>query len=172
MRDAAEARSGREVHTLLEGSNDDAHWCIEDGSAIEVTEQYRIIARAALWQHYVELLYPLLDDKAVSITLIDTAKNGERDDYVIKVTSKDKPDFFMSFDKKTHFLTKIKCQTPGNGRDELVWRESLYSDYKEHDGIPTASHVIHFVDGKKYMDLKGKSIEYLTRIDDKLFLQP
>ena len=98
-------------------------------------------------------------------------KVGDKPAAVLKVTGPEGKPFTLSFDKETGLPAKLTATVLGFTGEE-VKQETVYSDYKDMDGIKKATKVESKRDGQKYMTLTVGSFKVLDKVDPKTFTEP
>ena len=78
----------------------------------------------------------------------------------------------LYFDTKSRLLVKTKKRMshPLIGKDALV--ESVFSDFKKVSGIQFPHRITSYVSGKKILEMEIERIEFLDKVDDRLFQKP
>jgi hypothetical protein len=145
-------------------ANDD----VQDMAAEEATED-----RHGLYTNHVLALVPLLKDKSFQLAPLGESKVGDRAVEGVKVAKKDQRDVNLFFDKETGLLLKseTKVKDPMAGGQEQT-QESLYSDYKEADGVPVARKLVSKRDGKVYVEMDVTEYKTLDKIDPTVLVKP
>jgi hypothetical protein len=113
-----------------------------------------------------------LSGKGFDLSPIGEVKVQDKETVGVRVTSKDRPDVSLYFDKKTGLLLKAEHRTREPINMQEVTQEEYYSDYKEADGIPVARKVVIHHDAKLFMEFEVTEGKWLDRIDAAMFAQP
>jgi hypothetical protein len=130
-------------------------------------------AREEMYAGGVETLAALVKGKGFELSPVGEVKVGEHEAVGIRVSHKGHRDINLFFDKKTGLLLKsertIKDQQMG-GKERT--QETLFSDYKEVDGVKQAMKYAIRRDGKKYADSEFSDFETKDKIEDSEFAKP
>ena len=89
----------------------------------------------------------------------------------VKATGPDGKDFKLYFDKKSGLPVKQVATVAGFGGKEFT-QETLYSNYKTHDGIKVAGKQESLRDGEKFMEQQLTEFHVLTKVEPKTFAEP
>jgi hypothetical protein len=81
--------------------------------------------------NYVDTLVPLLNDAAFTLKILPESKVQDRPVVGVAVTSKDRPEIRLYFDKSNGLLVKTEHRRADPGKKEEVLREEYFSDYRE-----------------------------------------
>lgn len=103
----------------------------------------------------------------LSVTAKPDAKVDTRDAEVLDVKIGEEA-FTVYFDKTTHDLIKSSYQTL-NQEMQQVNAESLYSEFKDVDGIKVSHHTISYQNGQKTAEVKISSVKINSGLDDTKF---
>jgi hypothetical protein len=139
----------------------------EDMSKEELAEQRE--------QTYARNVENLLDlrEKKFKLSPLGESKVGDSEVVGIKVTSEGHRDVSLYFDKKNHLLlkTETNAKDPMTGDKEFA-QESIYSDYKEANGVKYAAKMIIKRDGAEFMT--GEMTEWTPseKLEDGVFTKP
>jgi hypothetical protein len=90
---------------------------------------------------------------------------------VLKVTGPDGKDFTLFFDKESGLPVKSVAKVLGFMGDEFT-QETIFSDYKEFDGIKRATKVQAKRDGEKFVEQQISEFKPLEKVDPKTFEEP
>ncbi|MDB5348886.1 MAG: hypothetical protein JWN86_133 [Planctomycetota bacterium] len=90
---------------------------------------------------------------------------------VVKVTGPDGKPFTLFFDKESGLPVKMTTKTRGFMGEE-VDQESVYSNYKEFDGIKRAAKVSIKRDGAKFLEQDITEFKVLDKLDADTFAEP
>lgn len=125
--------------------------------------------RRNLYVQIVAINPTLLKDKGFKI---DSATDDADGKHVnVKVIGPDEKDFTIAFDKETGLPSKLTAKVM-NYRGEEVTQETTYSDYKETDGIKSASKAVVSHNGEKLMDEQSRDLKVMEKADDAAFAEP
>lgn len=109
--------------------------------------------------------------KEIELSQLGDLKVKDQDTVGVRVSSKDRPDVSLYFNKKTNLLAKAEYRTLDDTLNE-VNREVYLSDYKEKDGLPTAFRMILHHDGKMFMAFEVSEVKHLEKLDAAMFVKP
>jgi hypothetical protein len=123
---------------------------------------------------YVEKVAGLadLDDAAYKFAALGESKVQGKDTIGIRVSREGRRDVNLYFDKQSHLLAKYEYR----GREPFQMMEvtidKLVSDYKDIQGLKTATKVLVQWDGKDGMNMEVSDLMYHERLDDSVFARP
>jgi hypothetical protein len=146
------------------------------------------------WRKFGEDSQPLEDDRvagaaqgayllAVSTTILPLKtkgfkaeaapdeKVGDKPAAVVKGTGPDGKTFMLYFDKESGLLLKMTATVQGFQGDD-VKSETIYSDYKDFDGIKRASRVETKRDGNPFVKMEYSGFKLIEKPDAKTFAEP
>ena len=125
-------------------------------------------------QKYAEDLDRLgfLGARGVEISLLDEIKVGEKPAAGVLVKSKGHRDVKLYFDKASGLLAKREHAVldPATGKD--VRQEVVFGDYQEKDGLKHYQTITVLRGGKKVIDARVTDLEFLEKLDTKIFAKP
>jgi hypothetical protein len=111
-------------------------------------------------------IYPLLDDKRFTLKAGDDAEVEGKKASVIVVTVKDHAkDITLYFDKASGRLVKEKRKLAGPDGKEAD-QESIYSDFKEIEGVQVPMKQTVYMDGVKFMTMTLSNYKFLDKVAD------
>jgi hypothetical protein len=113
-----------------------------------------------------------LKDKEYALSKLDDIKVGSKPAAGIKVSSKGHKDVELYFDKKSGLLVKKAYKVIDTDTSREVNSETVYTDFKEFDGLTLAGKFIETRDGKKVQDMELLEFERLKKVDPKEFEKP
>jgi hypothetical protein len=112
-----------------------------------------------------------LKEKGFKVEAAGEEKVGDKPAVKIKATGPDGKDFTLSFDKESGLPVKMVAKVVGfQGQD--VTQETIFSNYKEVDGIKKAMKIENKRDGEKFQDLEITEFKVLDKVDAKTFDEP
>src|SRR5262249_4827388 len=126
-------------------------------------------------QSYTRKVESLLDlnKKEYKLAPLGESKVGDQDVIGIRVSSAGHRDVSLYFDKNTSLLVKAetKAKDPAMGDQEFN-QETIYSDFKEVDGLKYPSKMVVKRDGMDFVN--GDVIEWAAseKLDDNNFAKP
>ena len=111
-------------------------------------------------------IYPLLDEKRFDLKAGEDADVDGKKASVIVVTAKDlSKDVTLYFDKASGRLVKENRKASGPEGKE-VNQETIYSDYKEIEGVHIPMKQTVYMDGAKFMTLTSANYKFLDKVAD------
>lgn len=163
--------SGNAKINLIRVRNRDHGWETINGQAVEPKPRQTTEIQA--WGHLFEVrgLLPLLKDKAYTLSPLGEIQVNGRPAIGVKVTAKGQTDIDLYFDKASMLLVKsVRWSLTPTAKE--VTLETLYSDYKESDGLkqPMKHQLRH--DGRKFIDMEVTEIRFVDKIDAEEFAKP
>jgi hypothetical protein len=154
---------GRKLHMLLV-LNGKQGWGVSAGVVRDLTPGELDDLREDSYDAWVETLWPLRD-KAFRLMPLPETKINDRPAVGIKVAREGHGDVALFFDKQSHLLVR-------RARAGKSAKESVYSDFKEFDGLKLPTHVVETKDGKKTTELTITGYRFPERLDESLFAKP
>lgn len=163
--------AGKKVATTQVFDGDKA-WMIVMDKVIDIEGDQLKAIREEGYAQKVETLVPLLKEKEFELIVLGAEKVNNRPAVGIRVKAKGQKEIDLSFDKETGLLVRVaRISYDGNIMKEAAF-ETIYSDFKDFNGLKHASKAIINQDGKKYMELEFTQITPLDKIDPKEFVRP
>ena len=167
-RTVAESKLGKLVQVL----NGDKGWVkfgdLSRECVKEELDEMREQLNANLISHLVVLL-----DREYKLSPLGEEKIDDRPAIGLHVEHRGFRDLNLYFDKENYLLLKVetRIKDPLRGGEEVA-AETLYSDYRDVDGIMTARKVTIKYDGKTYIESEITEAKYAEKLDDKVFEKP
>jgi hypothetical protein len=112
-----------------------------------------------------------LKGKAFKVESAGEEKVGDKPAVVLKVTGPDAKEFTLFFDKDSALLVKLVAKVRDFQGQEFT-QESIYSDYKDFDGIKQATQIQLKRDGEIFLKQELTDFKILEKIDPKAFAEP
>jgi hypothetical protein len=112
-----------------------------------------------------------LKDKGFQTELAGEEKVDDKPAVAVKVIGPDKKDSKIYFDKETGLPVKQVAKV-NNFMGQEVNQETLFSNYKDMDGIKRPGKTIIKHDGEKLMELETTEFKILDKVDPKIFEKP
>lgn len=112
-----------------------------------------------------------LKDKAFTLKPLGESKVDKQTVVGVKVSSKDHRDVNLYFDKETGLLAKSEMKVKDDGGQE-VNQESVYTAYKETDGLKHPTKVTIKRDGMMYIEGENSDWKPAEKLDDNQFAEP
>jgi hypothetical protein len=113
-----------------------------------------------------------LKGKGFKIDSAAEEKVGDKPAAVIKVTGPEGKDFTLYFDKESGLPVKLVAKVAGFGGGEDFTQETIFSDYKDFDGIKKATKISSKRDGEKFVDIVVSDFKVLDKVPAETFSQP
>ena len=112
-----------------------------------------------------------LKSKGFKLAAAGEEKVGGKAAIGVKVTPPDGKDFTIYFDKESGLPVKLVADVVGFNGDEFT-QETLFSDYKELDGVKVATKSESKRDGQTFLESKVTEFKLLDKVDAKTFTEP
>ena len=113
----------------------------------------------------------LLKGEGFKVETAEEEKVGGKPAAVLKVTGPDGKDFQLFFDKVSGLPVKMTA-TAVDYQGEEYAQESIFSNYKDFDGIKWATKLETKRNGKKFVDAEVTDFRVLDKVDPKTFAEP
>jgi hypothetical protein len=121
---------------------------------------------------WVASLVPLIDAKGYTLAVTGEHAVGEKKAVGVKVSAKGKRDVDLYFDKESGKLVKYDHQVKDEGSGQEVLEESVYSEYKEVQGVQQPVKVSVKRDGKPYLNFDVADVTLSEKLDAGVFVKP
>ncbi len=157
--------------TIVHVLNRDKGWAKVDGTVEEVDQEELKEMRHEAYAAWLTSLVPL-KDKALTLSPLGEVKVNDRPAVGLKVTSKDRRDVNLFFDKETALLVKSETQVVDEDTQKEMTEVSYFTDYKEVQGVKTAMKFRTTRDGKPHLDVEVAEITYHEKLGDDVFGRP
>jgi hypothetical protein len=147
----------------------------------KINDDVKEIAADELAEHKEQIhsqsvinLLPLKQDKDYKLALIGDVKVGDQPAVGVRVSKKGHRDVSLFFDKAKGHLIKSEFVVKDikGGGDQEITQTSLYSDYKEFQGIRQPTRLVTERDGKKFTDTRLTELQLLEKLDSSAFDRP
>jgi len=158
--------------TFIETICGDEGWCNYDGKAGPLDGAKQDELRAQAHVHRLQLLTPLLQDNLYELSVLDEIRINDRPAVGVCVACAGERDVKLYFDAETNLLAKIERRTLNETGLKEVVQEDLFSNYREIDGVPTATKLLRRRDGKKTLELTFTDVRYPDQLDAAEFADP
>jgi len=113
----------------------------------------------------------LLNSKGFKVESTKEDKVDNKPVVILKCVGPDKKDFEVIFDAETGLPLKLIATVAGLQGDEFT-QESIFTKYKDFDGIKRATKVENKHNGEKYIDIELTDFKVLDKVDPKTFTEP
>ena len=143
-----------------------------DNAVMDLNKEFMDEAKEQMYHRLVHTLAPLTG-KEFTLSPLGDNKVGDRPVVGIKVSHKGHRDVNLFFDKETHVLLKAEAQVKDlmAGGNEVL-QETIYSNYKDVDGIKVATKLVIKRDGKEFVDGETSDVKVHEKLDDSIFVKP
>jgi hypothetical protein len=113
--------------------NGDRGWMRMDGGTQELDAKRLADLKRSEYVDRVTSLLELLKDKSFTLAGVGESKIEGKAAIGVKVTSKDHPDVYLSFDKATGHLIRMRYRAMDDNEGREVTHETSYHDYRALD---------------------------------------
>jgi acetyl esterase/lipase len=158
--------------TLVQAFDGSKGWAGASGVTKAVDGQKLKELKAQMHLRRILMLTPLLTDKAYELSPADDEQISDKPAAKVKVSSTGERDVILAFDKETGLLTKVDRFVLDNATMQEVPQEDFLSQYKDVDGVKTATKEAWFRSGKKVAEFEYTEVSYPAKVDDREFAQP
>ncbi len=157
---------------VVEAITGDTSWSTRDGKPGPLGAVKRDELRTQTHIRRLLLLTPLIQNKAYELSVLDEIRLNDRPFVGVRVSCTGERDVKLYFDAGTGLLAKIERRVLDDaGTKELV-QEEIFSDYKDIDGVPTATKQLWRRDGKKTLEMTFTDVRYPDHLDAAAFADP
>jgi hypothetical protein len=157
--------------TFIRVSNGDKGWIVQMGNTDEMSGDQLADAKEELYSNWISTLMPLKDG-AFALAPLGESKVGDRPVVGVKVSHKEHKDVSLFFDKEKGLLVKSLRRVKDMMTGQEVDQETVYSDFKETDGIQRSMKMVAKRDGKDYLEAVTTEFKVVDKLDDGLFGKP
>jgi hypothetical protein len=158
------------MRSTIEAINGDKGWYRERGKIHDMDAGRYKRQREELYTAWLTLVVPL-KDPAFKLTSLGESKVNDRPAIGIKVSREGEPDVNLYFDKENGLPAKSARQAMdfiGRVGEE----ETIYSDYKDFDGVKQYTKMKIKRDGKDTAEMEITEFNPVDKLDDKVFEKP
>jgi hypothetical protein len=113
-----------------------------------------------------------LKDSAIELSALPEAKISDKPAAGVVIKLKGHKDVKLYFDKETNLLVKIQHPALDLLSGKEVTEELVLSDYQDKDGLKYAMKSELWRDGQKIMEGKVTKLEFVDKMDEKIFARP
>lgn len=114
----------------------------------------------------------VLKDPSYKLSPLGESKVGDRVAQGVKVSHKDHRDVNLYFDKENGLLLKNERRVKDPMMNQEFSQETIYSDYRDVDGVQRAKKMTIKRDGNLYIELEITDYKTLEGLDDSVFAKP
>jgi hypothetical protein len=122
------------------------------------------------WNATIAML-PTYLKEAVKLEPGGKEQLADRELVGVRVTDKD-GEAILFFDRQSRLLSKMKWQIQDLESGEKMDMEGIFADYKEVAGVRYPMRMTSYSGGKEVAGLKITHIEFVDKLDDRLFERP
>jgi hypothetical protein len=149
----------------------DKGWAAFNGRAMDLPKEAAAEMRE---QKYAEDLDRLgfLKDTGKELSVVEDARVNGKPAAGVRIKSKGHRDVTLYFDKDSGLLVKRThpILDPMSGKEAT--QEVVFGDYADSAGVKYPKALTAFRDGKKVIEVKVTEVEFLDKVDPKLFAKP
>jgi len=124
-----------------------------------------------MYRKSFDRLFPLLDLKDLTLTLVGETTVGDRQAIGVQVSSPKHQEVTLYFDKASGLLVKLSLKQK-NASGQEVLREEQFSDFKSFGGVKQGTKQTTYADGRKIIEGKVVELKFSAKTDDSLFARP
>jgi acetyl esterase/lipase len=158
--------------TVVETIAGDDSWSSRDSKPGPLGAVKRDELRTQAHIRRLLLLAPLLQDKSYKLSVLDEMRIEDRPAVGVRVAYTGERDVKLYFDKDTGRLAKIERRVSNDAGTKELPQEELFSDYKDIDGVPTATKQLWRRDGRKALEMTLTEVRYPDHLDTAVFADP
>lgn len=157
--------------TQTQAINGDTGWAAVNERVADMPKEALAEMRE---QRYAEDLDRLgfLADKGVELSVLDEIKVGGKPAAGVLVKARGHRDVKLYFDKATGLLVRREHQVLDPGANKRVDQAVEFTDHADVDGVKHYKTITAYRDGKKFIAAKVTKVEFLDKVDPKLFAKP
>jgi len=170
-RNMVEADVGGQKFVIGNVVNGDKGWRKVNDDVTEMDKDALAEQKEALYANYVVTLVPL-QEPGYTLSPLGDSKVGDHEAVGVKVSHKGYRDVSLFFDKKTGFLIKAEHRVKDDMTQQEMTQETLYSDYKNIDGIQEPAKMTIKRDGNLYIESENSDLKHLENLDASKFDKP
>jgi hypothetical protein len=158
-------------HVQTEAINGKTGWIQVDGKSQDLPPEALAEMKE---QKYAEDLDRLsfLDDRATILSTLEDIKIDGRSAAGILVKSKGHREVKLYFDTASGLLMKREHRLLDSSAGKDALQEVYFKDYQDKDGLKHYRKLVLYRDGRKVVDASVTEIEFLERVDRRLFAKP
>lgn len=157
---------------LVRVINGDKGWSKRpDGEVAELEGDALTREKGGLYEQLILMLLPLKGDQ-FKLEAAGEEKVNDKPAQGIKVTPKSGKEVKIYIDRETHLPVKIISKVRPPMSDDEVDQETVYSDFKEFNGIKRATKIVATRSGEKALELTISDYKPAEKVDAKLFEKP
>jgi hypothetical protein len=169
-RNVIEADVGGQKFAFTIVVNGDKGWRKMGDDVQEMDKDMMAEQKENLYANYVTSLAPL-HDKSYKLSPLGESKVGDQAVVGVKVSHEGHREVKLYFDKKTGMLVKSEHRVKDEAGQESN-QESVFSNYKEVDGVQEPMKMTVKRDGNLYLEGENSDLKHAEKLDDGLFNKP
>jgi hypothetical protein len=151
--------------------NGDKGWLILMGNTDEMPADQVAAAKEELYAGWVSSTLVPLKEAGFKLAPLPEIKVGDRPAVGVKVSHKDHKDLNLYFDKEKGLLLKLQRRAKDmTGQD--VDQETLFTDYKEDNGVQRARKQKTKRDGTDFLEIQITEFKAVEKLDESTFAKP
>ncbi len=158
--------------TVVETISGDDSWSSRDGKSGPLGAVKRDELRTQAHIRRLLLLTPLLQSKPYKLSVLDEIRIEDRPAVGVRVSCTGERNVKLYFDKDSGRLAKIQRRVSNDAGTKELLQEEFLSDYKDIDGVPTATKQLWRRDGKKVLEMTLTEVRYPDHLDTAVFADP
>ncbi|HEX3151017.1 MAG TPA: hypothetical protein VHR66_23255 [Gemmataceae bacterium] len=146
-------------------------WASINGTVTDMTKEALAEMKEQMYAEELDRL-GFLGDKQIQVSLVDEIKVAGMPAAGVLVKSAGHRDVKLYFDKKSELLVRREAlvHDPESGKE--VTQAVDFADYAETHGVKHYKTVAVYRDGKKMIEGKVSAVEFLDKVDARLFAKP
>jgi outer membrane lipoprotein-sorting protein len=164
---------GKKVTFFVQVANGNKVWRKVGDNTEEITDKDKIAEiQEERYADRLNSLLPLVQDKDFKLDPLGEVKVDGKLAVGVRVSHQGHRDINLFFDKSSGLLVKTERTVKDEATDKEVTQETIYSDYKEIDGVMHPLMLVISRDGKKYVDGTISDFEVKDKIEASEFAKP
>lgn len=157
---------------FVEAIAGDECWSVRDGKTVPLSAIKCDELRTQAYVRRLLLLVPLLQENAYKVSALEEIRIDNRPAAGVAVSCTGERDVKLYFDAETGRLAKTERRVQDEfGKKESV-QEEFFTEYRDFDGVPTATKQVWLRDGKKAVEMTLTDVRYPDRLDATVFADP
>jgi hypothetical protein len=157
--------------TFVKVLNGDKGWNKVNDTTEELNPDQLAEMKEGAYHNWVAMLAPL-KDQAFTLASLGEVKVENRPALGVRVSSKGHRDINLYFDKETNLLVKTEMRVKDDRSGMEVNEATVYSDFKDINGIKEATKILVKRDDKPYMEATVEEVKREEKLDDGIFSKP
>jgi hypothetical protein len=152
--------------------NGDKGWVQDGGEIRDMSGEEVKVQQEGLYASWVSSLLPLKDKKFKLATVGESKVNGSAV-VGVRVSSEGRRDVNLYFDKTNYLLLKVEHRAIASEQGgKEVNQETVFTDYKDIEGVKSAGKFVMTRDGEKYIESETSELKPAGKLDDSVFAKP